>query len=217
MTSSFNPRANITNALEVPDRSVSIKPPPRRPASTQDSKPTPAVIEPPAKSTSPSEQAAESSSGGEEAMTKPVSEPTPKQSRQRSARSSTPNQELESVVPGVRNGNLRIVTVTIPALARNILERESKASKQSRGQIVMAALRATYTEIRMDFALETNETPGLFGVPRVVKRRHDLDDPRSIPLYISESEARGLGDLKKEVSLSISAIITEALERHYRD
>lgn len=216
MTPSFNPRANITNALEVPDRSVSIKPP-RRTSPTQVSNPTPAVIESPAKSTTPNEQAAESSSGGEEAMINPVGEAAPKKSRQRSTRSSVPNQELEGEVPGVRNGNLRIVTVTIPARARNILARESKASKQSRGQIVMAALRATYTEIRMDFALETDEAPGLFGSPRIVKRRHDLNDPRSIPLYISESEARGLGNLKKEVSLSISAIITEALERHYKD
>ncbi|NNN12419.1 MAG: hypothetical protein HKL81_01545 [Acidimicrobiaceae bacterium] len=150
-------------------------------------------------------------------MINPAGEATSKKSRQRSTRSSVPNQEREDEVPGVRNGNLRIVTVTIPARARNILERESKASKQSRGQIVMAALRATYTEIRMDFALETNEAPGLFGSPRIVKRRHDLNDHRSIPLYISESEARGLGNLKKEVNLSISAIITEALERHYKD
>jgi hypothetical protein len=224
MTPTFNPRANIANALTAPDRSIQVKPPPRSPNPVQQPEQQPTTTERVHdKSATPSSEPAssddEQASEKQSAARNPGVTNRPRQTRRLTANAGDPASLPTSgmrAVPGTRNGRLRIITVTIPANARKILEREMSATGRSRGQVVMTAVRSTYEEIGTEFTVGDSEPDSLFGTPRVVKRRRHLDDPRAVPLYVAEPEARGLGELKERVTLSLSAIITEALERHYK-
>jgi hypothetical protein len=126
-----------------------------------------------------------------------------------------PHRSQLNATPGTPNGNLRVVTLSLPREAREVLDRAARKTQLSRGQIVMIALREQYHEIVSQFALPHAQEEDPFGPPRVIRRRRRLDEPRAVPLYLTESEALGLSRMRDSVTLSMSGIATEALMRHY--
>ncbi len=131
------------------------------------------------------------------------------------ARTMEPHKSQVNAIPGTANGNLRVVTLSLPREALEALDRATRETQLARGQVVMIALREQYREIVSQFAVPSVQDEDPFGPPRVIRRRKRLDEPRSVPLYLTESEALGLSRLKDSVTLSMSGIVTEAILRHY--
>ncbi|WP_298338514.1 hypothetical protein [Ferrimicrobium sp.] len=130
-------------------------------------------------------------------------------------RTTGPSKSQSDAIPGTPNGNLRVVTLSLPREAREVLDRATRKTQLARGQVVMIALRERYREIASQFAVPSVQEEDPFGPPRVIRRRKRLDEPRSVPLYLTESEALGLKRMKDGVTLSMSGIVTEAILRHY--
>ncbi|WP_298343040.1 hypothetical protein [Ferrimicrobium sp.] len=131
------------------------------------------------------------------------------------ARTMEPSKSQPDSIPGTPNGNLRVVTLSLPREAREVLDRTTRKTQLARGEVVMIALRQHYREIASQFAVPNAKDEDPFGPPRVIRRRKRLDEPRSVPLYLTESEALGLKRMKDGVTLSMSGIVTEAILRHY--
>ncbi|WP_276973853.1 hypothetical protein [Ferrimicrobium acidiphilum] len=131
------------------------------------------------------------------------------------ARTMEPHKSQVNAIPGTANGNLRVVTLSLPREAREVLDRATRETQLARGQVVMIAVREQYREILSQFAVPSVQDEDPFGPPRVIRRRKHLDEPRSVPLYLTDSEALGLSRLKDSVTLSMSGIVTEAILRHY--
>jgi hypothetical protein len=130
-------------------------------------------------------------------------------------RAAEPHESQVNAIPGTPNGNLRVVTLSLPREAREVLDQATRKTQLARGQVVMIALRERYREIISDYAVPSGQEEDPFGPPRVIRRRKRLDEPRSVPLYLTESEALGLSRLKDSVTLSMSGIVTEVILRHY--
>jgi hypothetical protein len=51
----------------------------------------------------------------------------------------------------------------------------------------------------------------------VRRRRLALDDPRDVPIQFAPDEAATIKEAAGEVGLTLSALITDALDRHLHD
>jgi len=95
-----------------------------------------------------------------------------------------------------------------------LIEDIRRQSRQTRGVIVMAAVRMTYTEIQAAFRLAPSPNPGPFGPPRASRhRRYAVEHPVQVTVSVTTDEALGLQELSQTTGLSVSAIVSEAMER----
>lgn len=122
--------------------------------------------------------------------------------------------EREDDLPGHQRGNLRAITVHVPGRVRDLIDEVATATRQSKGQVVSEALRETWQGIAHDFALVDADDP---FAPAVVRRRPRVDDPVLVTFYLPVPAARALAKLRDETTLSVSALVSEAVERHYGD
>lgn len=119
---------------------------------------------------------------------------------------------------GKQRGNLRYVRLYLSGPAAELIEDIRRQSRQTRGVIVMAAVRMTYTEIRTAFKLAPDPKPGPFGLPRASRRRrYAVEHPVQVTVSVTPDEALGLQELSEVTGLSVSAIASEAMERALRN
>ena len=110
-----------------------------------------------------------------------------------------------------RNSSLVVIRLSIPASARRLLDDIAKREGISRGAAAVRAFAAEKDRILASSALPD---PGDIFASQPTRKRPPLVDPVTVALYISPSQAAALTEFKERVTLSISAIITEAIERY---
>lgn len=101
--------------------------------------------------------------------------------------------------------------ISVPASAKRLLEDFAKREGISSGA---AALRMFASEQDRILVANALPDPGDVLASPPARKRPPLVDPVTVALYISPSQAAALTEFKERVTLSISAIITEAIERY---
>ncbi len=82
------------------------------------------------------------------------------------------------------------------------------ATGRTKGEIVLAAIEASYEQI---VAAHGRERTGLFAAAgRSPERRH-VGDPRKVAVTVSEAEAEILAGVLGQTTLSLSSFVDEAL------
>lgn len=110
-----------------------------------------------------------------------------------------------------RNSSLVVIRLSIPASTRSLLDDIAKRDGISRGAAAMKAFSAEKERILATNALPD---PNDFLASPPTRKRPPLVDPVTVALYISPSQATALSDFKERVTLSISGLITESIERY---
>ena len=123
--------------------------------------------------------------------------------------------EEEGRVPGTAKGARRMVNVNLPASTRERLDAaRGEPPVRTRADVVLDALAATFDAIAEERRAELESPKARFGAPRIRRRRLALDDPRDIPIQFAPEEATDIKAAADEVGLTVSALVTEALDRH---
>lgn len=191
MNVGHDPRAAVAEVLsaEAPNRAVRVPPPPR---------PAP----PSAPSLSPS------------------SRPTAQERRsplRSPAADSRGGEGEEDWTPGYVRGRQRAITVHLAQPVRDLIAAATASSSDgtggSKGQVITTALHHTWRSIERDFAKPTDSDDPF--APPVVRRRRALDNPAPVVCYLSESAAQGLKRVRDNTTLSLSAVVSEAVTRHF--
>jgi len=119
--------------------------------------------------------------------------------------------------PGVRQYRRQVVTVHLGASVRALIDEAVVASKgkppPSRGGVAMEAIRATHEGLESEFALPPSDP--FFGPPAVARRQPPLEGGERMTLRFSITEAVGLAELRDRTTLSISGLVSEAVERYW--
>jgi hypothetical protein len=110
-----------------------------------------------------------------------------------------------------RNSSLVVIRLSIPASARRLLDDIAEREGVSRGA---AAMKAFVAEKERVLADNTLPDPGDFLASPPTRKRPPLVDPVTVALYISPTQAAALTEFKERVTLSISGLITESIERY---
>ncbi len=225
--SPFNPREKAKQVISdgkapadaPPSRAIGVRPPPREAAALSpppSAEATPAAVPPPPPTpvvTTPRPAAADAAApqAGGELPSRP--RPTSR-TELVSPRTSDPSPSL----PGFRQYRRQLVTAHLGAPVRALIDEAVSASRSkpppSRGVVVMEAVRATREELEREFALPPSDP--VFGPPAVPRRQAPLEGGQRMTLRVSIPEAAGLGQLRDRTTLSISGLVSEAVERYWR-
>jgi hypothetical protein len=81
----------------------------------------------------------------------------------------------------------------------------------------MAALRGSYEWLLDTHTPEPVEAVGPFPAVRGPKRRQGLEDGRLKPFYVDPGEARGIDVLAEQLEMSVSELVTVAIDFWYGD
>jgi hypothetical protein len=122
--------------------------------------------------------------------------------------------EAEQKMPGTPRGRKRLMQVYLPAPTRALLENGRRAHG-TLGAAVMVALRGSYEWIVEHHTPEPVEAVGPFPAPRAPRRRLVVDDARMRPIYVDPDEAAGIETLADQCQLSLSELVTIAIDHHY--
>ena len=205
-TDDYDPRGAIHQAAaeQATQRSLGgLAPPPRpRPGA-----PGPALSAPPPPPASGPPAVEES---------RPPPAPAPATPPAPARRAAAPKADDQLI--GVPRGKLRYLRLYLSGPAAELVEEIRLRSRRPRGVVLMAGVRATYTEIRNSFALPVDPDPGPMGPSRATSRRRiGVERPVLVTASITNDEARGLQTLSEATGLSVSAIVSEAMERSLRN
>jgi hypothetical protein len=107
-----------------------------------------------------------------------------------------------------------ILQVYLPAGTRQLLE-PARDGHGSLGAVAMASLRGSYEHIVAHHIPEPVEPVGPFPAPRTVRRREHVDDARMKPIYVDPAEAAAIEALADQCELSISELVTIAIDHWY--
>jgi hypothetical protein len=124
------------------------------------------------------------------------------------------SQSTPGHVPGTPRGRKRLLQVYLPAGTRRLLE-AARDGHGSLGAAAMAALRGSYEHIIANHIPEPVEPVGPFPAPRTVRRREHVDDARMKPIYVDPAEAAAIEQLADQCELSISELVTIAIDHYY--
>jgi hypothetical protein len=117
-------------------------------------------------------------------------------------------------IPGTPRGRKRLMQVYLPAPARHLLD-QARDAHGTLGTAVMVALRGSYDWIVDHHTPEPVEPVGPFPAPRAVRRRLVVEDARMRPIYVDPAEAAAIESLADQCEMSISELVTVALDHHY--
>lgn len=84
----------------------------------------------------------------------------------------------------------------------------------TRSEIVLDALAAVFDAIADERRTQLESPQSRFASCKVRRRRLALDDPRDLPIQFAPEEAATIKEAADEVGLPVSALLTEALDRH---
>ena len=119
-------------------------------------------------------------------------------------------------LPGTAKGHRRLLAVNLPAATRLRLDAaRGEPAVRTRSDVVLEALAATFDAIAEERAAELSQPSSRFAPSTVRRRRLALDDPRDVPIQFAPHEAAAVKEAADEVGLTVSALITEALDRHH--
>jgi hypothetical protein len=117
-------------------------------------------------------------------------------------------------IPGTPRGRKRLLQVYLPAPTRQLLQ-AARDGHGSLGAAAMAALRGSYEHIVANHTPDPVEPVGPFPAPRTVRRREHVDDARMKPIYVDPGEAAAIEALADQCELSISELVTLAIDWWY--
>jgi hypothetical protein len=118
-------------------------------------------------------------------------------------------------VPGTAKGHRRLLAVNLPASTRQRLDAaRGEPAVRTRSDVVLEALAATFDAIAEERIAELSQPKSRFATSTVRRRRLALDDPRDVPIQFAPGEAVTIKEAADEVGFTVSALITEALDRH---
>jgi hypothetical protein len=118
-------------------------------------------------------------------------------------------------LPGTAKGHRRLLAVNLPAATRRRLDAaRGEPPVRTRSEIVLDALAAAFDTIAEERAAQLAAPQTRFATSSVRRRRLALDDPRDVPIQFAPEEAATVKEAADEVGLTVSALITDALDRH---
>jgi hypothetical protein len=120
----------------------------------------------------------------------------------------------EPHIPGTPRGRKRLLQVYLPATTRFLLD-DARKSHTSLGAAAMEALRGSYEYIVSNHTPEPVEGVGPFPPPRPPRRREHVDDARMRAIYVDPAEATAIEQLALDCELSISELVTIAIDHFY--
>jgi hypothetical protein len=111
------------------------------------------------------------------------------------------------------------VSIYLPQEVLDLLDDQLRGPEpRSRTDAAMEALIYTWEGIVQEFPARLVHDPsGRFPARRVVGRRRGVVQPRMVDLYLSAAEADALAETAEQTRLSVSALFTHAVKRHYGD
>lgn len=111
------------------------------------------------------------------------------------------------------------MSIYLPQEALDLLDDQLRGPEpRSRTDAAMEALIYTWEGLVQEFPSRSVHDPsGRFPARRVVGRRRGVVQPRMIDLYLSAEEADALAETVEQTRLSVSALFTHAVKRHYGD
>jgi hypothetical protein len=120
-----------------------------------------------------------------------------------------------SDLPGAIRGRQRLLQVNLPEPTRGLLDRARTQANQPRGVVAMAAIRATYASMAAERLEQEPVETSPFGAPYRSRQRRGLEEAKNVQLYVAIHEAAGVAQACAVLGLSVSALFTEAIDRHY--
>jgi Ribbon-helix-helix protein, copG family len=117
-------------------------------------------------------------------------------------------------LPGNTRGRKQLIYVYLPGPTIARLD-GARPGHGTLGAAVMAALRGSYEWLVEHHSPEPVEAVGPFPAVRGPKRRQGIEEGRLKPFYVDPEEAKGIDTLAEQLELSVSQLITVAIDHWY--
>ena len=115
---------------------------------------------------------------------------------------------------GHLRGRKQLLYVYLPGPTTQRLD-DARPGHGTLGAAVMAALRGSYEWLVEHHTPEPVEAVGPFPAVRGPKRRQGIEEGRLKPFYVDPEEAKGIDALAEQLELSVSELVTLALDYWY--
>jgi hypothetical protein len=175
-----------------PARTITIAPPPPVPVA--------------ATATSQPETVDDADPSGELELAAPGTEPP--------ADTAVDSDDAAEDLPGMLRGCKRLINAYLPAATRQRLE-AARAAHGTLGEAVMAALRGSYQWLVDTHTPAPAEAVGPFPAPTPPRRRLTVEEGQLRAFYVHPAEARAIDQLADQLELSLSQLVTLAIDQHY--
>lgn len=119
-------------------------------------------------------------------------------------------ETAEEPKPQKKRESLVYLRIAIPATAKRLLDDLAKREGVSYGQIAMRAWGAEKDRVLAAYAVPEGDP--LASIP--TRKRQPLKDPVTAALGLSSAQVAALNEFKEKVTLSVSAFLTECVERY---
>jgi hypothetical protein len=114
-------------------------------------------------------------------------------------------------LPGNTRGRKQLLYVYLPGPTIAVLDK-ARPGHGTLGAAVMAALRGSYEWLVEHHTPEPVEAVGPFPAVRGPKRRQGIEEGRLKPFYVEPEEAKGIETLAEQLEMSVSELVTLALD-----
>jgi hypothetical protein len=115
---------------------------------------------------------------------------------------------------GHLRGRKQLLYVYLPGPTTQRLD-DARPGHGTLGAAVMAALRGSYEWLVDTHTPKPVEAVGPFPAVRGPKRRQGIEEGRLKPFYVDPEEAKGIDELAEQLELSVSELVTLALDHWY--
>ena len=115
---------------------------------------------------------------------------------------------------GHLRGRKQLLYVYLPGPTVQLLD-DARPGHGTLGAAVMAALRGSYEWLVDTHTPEPVEAVGPFPAVRGPKRRQGVEEGRLKPFYVTPDEARAIDQLADQLELSVSELVTLAIDHWY--
>jgi Ribbon-helix-helix protein, copG family len=122
----------------------------------------------------------------------------------------------EQRLPGNTRGRKQLLYVYLPGPTIAVLDK-ARPGHGTLGAAVMAALRGSYEWLVEHHTPQPVEAVGPFPAVRGPKRRQGIEEGRLKPFYVDPEEAKGIDRLAEQLEMSVSELVTLALDHWYGD
>lgn len=119
-------------------------------------------------------------------------------------------------LPGNTRGRKQLLYVYLPGPTIGRLD-DARPAHGTLGGAVMAALRGSYEWLVEHHTPQPVEAVGPFPAVRGPRRRQGLEEGRLKPFYVEPDEAKGIDTLAEQLELSVSELVTLAIDHFYGD
>ena len=120
----------------------------------------------------------------------------------------------ERRLPGNTRGRKQLIYVYLPGPTTVRLQ-EARPAHGTFGAAVMAALRGSYEWLVEHHTPQLVEAVGPFPAVRGPKQRQNIEQGRLKPFYVDPEEAKGIDALAEQLEMSVSELVTLALDHWY--